>query len=316
MAEVRTKQPLADSPRPSEPGLTATKRKENGSTMDDGSPRRRSALHQALRDEFATRAVSFTPATCNRKLAPVRYEEARERPRPIPIGPFVSSTFASIQTTCPSSCVFKRRDGEKQGCYVDAGFTRIFGAKMDRAGLFATPLDVARAEAKLIDHAFNGKTIPQDGARGGRDLRLHVGGDARTASCAETLGKAAARWRARGGGTVWTYTHAWRAVRRAAWGQAVSVLASVERPDEIAEANRRGYPAAVVVEQFSDGSRTYDLDGHKVVPCPAETTGTTCAECRLCLDRDLLKLGVTIGFSVHGRDSVVAKERLRLKVIR
>ena len=48
----------------------------------------------------------------------------------------------------------------------------------------------------------------------------------------------------------------------------------------------------------------------KVVPCPAEDGKTTCVECRLCLDRDLTRLGVAIGFAAHGHQQASVVKRL------
>lgn len=269
----------------------------------------------------AAEAVHFTKASANRKLAPVRYEPHEGRLRPVPAGPFVSTTFATIQGSCPSSCRFKRQqDGTGGGCFADAGFTRIAAQQMDVAGVGFTPIQIAQAEAEAIDRAFSGAggwrltgdRIPQDGARGGRDLRIHVGGDCQDADSAAAIAGAAMRWRARGGGAVWTYTHGWREIPRDAWGPAISVLASVEIPGEIAEALERGYPAALVVAVFPAGDKAFHLPGvpTRIVPCPAETGRTTCASCRLCIDRDLVQLGITIAFQAHGPGALQAIRRL------
>src|SRR5207302_5585852 len=100
-------------------------------------------------------------------------------------------------------------------------------------------LRIAEVEARAID------TLTGD-----RLLRLHVVGDARTDAAARVLGAAADRYSRRGnaprhGRKVWAYTHAWRTVARASWGDAVSVLASVETVREAREAMQAGYAAAV-----------------------------------------------------------------------
>ena len=253
-------------------------------------------------------SARFHKVSANRKLAPVDLMDVGgARPRPTPRPPFVSSTYASIEATCPDSCAFKRA-----GCFADAGFTRHAGMLMDAAARGHAPLDVIREEAELIESAFGGGRIPQDGARGGRDLRLHVGGDIESAAGAELLGAAARDWRARGGGAVWSFTHRWRKVPRSAWGPDVSVLASVERPEDVAAARRQGYAAALVVDEF-ERDTAYELDGapgYKLVPCPAETRGATCASCRLCLDRPLLELGVVIGFQAHGQQAAKVRQTL------
>lgn len=184
--------------------------------------------------------------------------------------------------------------------------------RLDAVGLFYSADEIIAEEARQIDAAFNGGPIPQDGARGGRDLRLHVVGDASTLHGVRLLAEAAVRWRDRRGGKVWTYTHAWRGIPKDTWGEAVSVLASVELPEDIEIARERGYPAAIVVEAFPNGSKAYRLPGSdsKIVPCPAETGDAVCNQCRLCLDCDLLRAGKTIGFALHGQYRAIAEEKL------
>jgi hypothetical protein len=253
-----------------------------------------------------TGAARFHGASANRKLGPVDLVDVGgPRFRPVPRRPFVSSTYASIEATCPDSCEWKRK-----GCFADAGFTKIAGQLMDQAAKGRSGFGVMQEEARLIRWAFRGRRIPQDGARGGRDLRLHVGGDVDSARGAGVPGAAARDWRRRGGGAVWTFTHRWAAIPRAAWGPAVSVLASIEAPGQAAEAARQGYASALVVDQFAS-QRAYPIaPGLQLVPCPAETRGKTCAECRLCLDRPLLQLGLAIGFQAHGSGAGQMRERL------
>lgn len=255
-------------------------------------------------------AARFHAASANRKLAPVDLIQfpGQPRPRPIAQGPFASSTYVSIQSTCPDSCAFKR-----SGCFADSGFTKIAGEKMDAAARHRTPLEVIREEARLMRKAFRGGPIPQDGARGGRDLRLHVGGDVGTEEGARELGRAAGGWRARGGGSVWSYTHWWREVPRSAWGKHVSALASVESTRDFAAAAAQGYAPAIVVDHF-ESKRAFVAGGWRIIPCPAETSGAkrvTCVDCRLCFDGDgLLRRRSAIAFAVHGTGTKAAVEKL------
>jgi hypothetical protein len=217
--------------------------------------------------------------------------------------PYVSVTSTSIAKTCPDTCRFKGSPGRPGGCYSQCGFTRFDMEKLDRGASGLSPEEVILQEVRLIDDAFNGGCIPHDGARGGHDLRLHVGGDVGSAAGARLLAMVARRWRLRGGGTVWTYTHLWRSIPRRDWGEAISVLASVENATEIEEARSRGYASALVVEAFPTGGRAFVRPGTRalIVPCPAEITeGRTCIECRLCLDRDLLKINRAVAFQIHG----------------
>lgn len=228
------------------------------------------------------------------------------RVRTTPQPPYCAETYASISATCPE-CTF--RDA---GCYAQAGFTGHLVRSLDRAATDVGADNAAAEEAGLLDLAQNAGPIPQDGARGGRDLRLHASGDVRTSAGASSLGAAASRWVARGGGAVWTYTHAWRQVPRAAWGAVINVLASVEHPSDVWQAHRRGYAAAIVVPSHPS-ERAYSLGGVTVVPCPYETRSVTCVRCRLCLNADGLRdRGTAIGFAVHGQHHKRAQRQLQV----
>ncbi len=255
-----------------------------------------------------TTAARFYEMTCNSKLAPVRIEPYRSATyqgtgRPIPIGPFVSATRTSIAGTCRDSCRFKTK-----GCYERAGFTARLSDELDaiarKFGL--TPRMIAEQEAGLIDRAFGGRDVPD-----GRPLRLHVGGDTYDAPSARILSSAAARWLARGGGLVWTFTHAWRHISRDAFG-VISTLASVETGVAARAAMARGYAPAVVVPKHPS-DRRFKWYGLDLIPCPAETRERTCATCRLCFnDGELVKRGIGIAFAKHGRDA----SKIRLPVLR
>jgi hypothetical protein len=229
--------------------------------------------------------------------------------------PYCSSTYSSIEATCPNSCVFKNG-----GCYASAGFAKQTLRAMDHnaKALKLTGDEVIAIEATEIDATYTyGSGVPQDGGRhgtAGRDLRLHVGGDVSSTKGALMLAGAAARWLMRGGGTVWTYTHRWERVPRDAWG-VISVLASVEDTEAAERAHALGYAPALVVAAHKS-RKAYDLQGVRrrklrVVPCPAETGTTTCVKCRLCLDQDLHKMGVAIGFAAHG----LGAHKVRLKLL-
>jgi hypothetical protein len=248
----------------------------------------------------------FIAKSANRKLSPVRYEPAKLRPRPVPIGPFVAQTSVSIAATCSNSCAWKNN-----GCYAQTGFTGFAVRRLDDAAHGFTSAEVIHLEAQAIEQSFGGGMVPQDGARGGRDLRLHVTGDVGSSAGARRLGDAAEDYKARGGGSPWTFTEQWRKIRRGAWGP-ISVLASVAAPEEIEEARRAGYAAAIVVERFPSPKAFY-LPGTtaRLIPCPAEVTKkTTCVECRLCLDRDLLAMNAAIAFEAHGPGKKKVKQAL------
>lgn len=230
-----------------------------------------------------------------------------------------ATTYAA-QTSCPSACVFK--DGG--GCYAENGrlasaVTIPLNGAAALAG--AAAIDVALEEAAAID-ALYGSTIE------GRPLRLHTVGDCSTDETARIVSAAAERYMERGGGPVWTYTHAWREVARESWG-IVSVLASCETAEDCSAAAARGYAPSIVVEEFAS-DRLYDLLAEEscrtasvsrgtsrrntgstqsalrltgqrpgtegapvtralILPCPAQTrANVSCASCRLCMNDSAL----------------------------
>ncbi|MFH0980438.1 MAG: hypothetical protein V2A79_02735 [Planctomycetota bacterium] len=192
-----------------------------------------------------------------------------------------AATYVS-QATCPDSCPFRG-----QGCYAESG-PIAWAATSKVNGSKIRPYGLARQEAREIDR------LPAD-----RPLRVHVVGDCRTDGAARVVSGAMARYARRGQTVAWTYTHAWRQIRKASWGKA-SVLASVEAVKDIRAARARGYAAAVVVAEHVS-ERPYVVDGEKILACPAESGKTDCARCRLCTRTDWLKRNrISIGFAAHG----------------
>ena len=249
-------------------------------------------------------AACFVTRSQCRKLSPVSLspktptQSARLTCNP----PFVAATAVSTAATCPPDCPFW------ECCYYLTGLSKNQAIRLNKAAVGMTSQQVIAQEVKLIDRAFGGRGIPQDGASGGRDLRLHVGGDVGGTQDALMLAAAAHRWGIRGGGRVWTYTHRADEIPRDAWG-AISVLGSAEIPADIEVLRSAGYAAAIVVPDFLS-RRPFKLSGSSatVVPCPYELDETrTCVECRLCLDVDLLSHNLAIGFRAHGTRAELAK---------
>lgn len=203
----------------------------------------------------------------------------------------VDATYVSIKASCPKSCPLM---GE--GCYAQLSYVGMTNHRLDEEAAGFSPLQAARAEAKAIDNSYKGGHIPQ-----ARALRIHVAGDSRTIAGTRLVNGAVKRWRERGGGDVWSYTHAWKNVPRKEWNQ-VSILASVTTVDEVVAAREKGYaPAIVVGEHVSE--KAYQLEGSdtKWIPCPAQTRGVGCTDCRLCFNADRLHDGnYGIAFAVHG----------------
>ncbi len=209
-----------------------------------------------------------------------------------------AATTHAAQVSCPDSCVFK--DGG--GCYAESGRQgKVVTSRLneDAAAAGASALDVARVEAKALD------AMP---ITIGRPLRLHTVGDCASDAAAVIVSAAAERYMERGGGPVWTYTHAWRDVARASWGR-VSVLASCETAADVDVARARGYATALVVEEFES-----DRLNDRVLPCPAQTRGRSCSDCRLCFnDAGLMERGYSIGFELHGIPYAIRAARAALR---
>jgi hypothetical protein len=210
----------------------------------------------------------------------------------------VDATYVSIKASCPKDCPLM---GE--GCYAQLSYVGITTHRLDDEAAGFSPLKAARAEAKVIDESYKGGDVPT-----GRDLRLHVAGDSRTITGTRILNKAVKRWRQRGGGACWSYTHAWKNVSRQEWDQ-VSILASITTVDEVSAARQQGYAPAIVVSEFPS-EKAYQLPGSDIkwIPCPAQTKeGIGCSDCRLCFNADrLFKQNMGIAFSAHGvrRDNI------------
>lgn len=210
-----------------------------------------------------------------------------------------AATYVARQS-CPTSCPF-----QSSGCYAEHDNTRTHWDRITAGSHGADPLTLARREAEMIDAA------PAD-----RDLRLHVAGDSITEAGTELIASACGRYvdrakRERGLDVkVWAYTHAWRTVPREAWGS-VSVLASCETADDVQHARERGYAAALVVAEFA-GEAAHAVGGERIIPCPQQTRGATCTDCRLCFsDARLRERRLAIGFAVHGWGFNKAKAALR-----
>lgn len=220
----------------------------------------------------------------------------------------VSTTYAPISVTCPSTCELRK----SRTCYAMGGMVGFVVSRIEKAAVGLSRSDAAKQEAAAIRGAFSGGNVPQDGARGGRDLRVHTSGDCSTRTAAALVGAACADWRRRGGGDAWTYTHAWKSVTRVSWGTAVSVLASLDSLADAAKAVAAGYAPARVVPSFPNGNKSWTEAGVRWIPCPAQTREDTgCADCRLCFgDRGLAARNSGIAFAAHGMRANALKKHL------
>lgn len=219
----------------------------------------------------------------------------------------VDATYASIQATCPKTCPFM---GE--GCYAQMGMTAYHTRRLDVEAQGMSALAIAKAEAKAIDQSYKGGKVPE-----GRDLRIHVAGDARSATATRIIAKAIDRWKARGGGRAWSYTHAHDKVPRTAWGQ-VSTLASVESVSQVKAARQQGYAPAIVVSEF-ESDKAFKLPNCDTtwIPCPAQTKPggkeIGCTDCHLCMKADwLFETNRGIAFAAHGVGQKKIKRHLEM----
>jgi len=220
----------------------------------------------------------------------------------------VAATYAATNLTCPTSCALRQ-----DGCYAETGMVAIHTNRLNEGVTDGMRPEVAaRQELHAIVQAFAGGPIPQDGTKGGRDLRLHVAGDARTRKAVKLLAKGAASWLARGGGSVWSYTHAWKTVPRSDWKH-VSVLASLEDPALANAARAQGYAPALVVGSHAS-PKAFELEGTTWIPCPAQTQDdVACSECRLCMKADWLRdTNRGIAFAAHGVRQNKARKHLKV----
>jgi hypothetical protein len=216
----------------------------------------------------------------------------------------LSTTYVS-QASCDATCrLHPANNNGETVCYANSDHAGLWTRTVNGSPVFGA-MALARNEAAAID------TLT-----GREPLRLHVVGDCATNGAAKAVAAACDRYFARGGGKAYTYTHAWRSVRRDAWGN-VSVLASCEIADDITAAKKRGYATAVVYGGPMQEKPFVMVDSkgneHTCITCPAQLTAmraktnpdtarVNCATCPfLCRsDKNLQAKGITVAFHAHG----------------
>jgi hypothetical protein len=230
----------------------------------------------------------------------------------------IAATHVGTDRTC-QACKLKDPDPVtgKIPCYYRSGFrTAPLDARMNEAARVqkASVVRIAKAEARLIDRLLTGKKRDGSNRVTGRPLRIHVGGDTPTKEAAVIVAAAARRFTERVQAPAYTYTHSWRDVPRSAW-EGVSVLASIESTADGRKALKRGYAPAVIVERFN-GSKAFELDGVRWIPCPAQTRDdVSCDSCRLCMNADALRdRGTGIAFAAHGNNTKATQAIVRAAV--
>lgn len=206
----------------------------------------------------------------------------------------LDAVYIAIAQSCPSECPFKPVD-ENQGCWATVGRVGILNSRLEKEAVGMDKRSLGREVARAIDASW------PSGVNEGQMLRLPVAGDLAVKSAVEPVVSAVRRWVGRGGKGAWGYTHAWRRVDRSTWGE-VSVLASVETLREAKQAEKRGFVPARVVAEFPNGSKAWVEGGTRFIPCPEQTVGVTCDECKLCFDdKKLRDRGAAIAFKAHSQ---------------
>lgn len=80
----------------------------------------------------------------------------------------VSTTYTSIEASCPPTCKLR-----ENGCYGQQGHVGMVNARLSRGVTAPDSLQAALDEAAAIRAGiakFRGGKVPQDGKKGGRDL--------------------------------------------------------------------------------------------------------------------------------------------------
>jgi hypothetical protein len=200
------------------------------------------------------------------------------------------------QQSCHEDCPLK-----KNGCY----------AEMHRAGLHTHRLNGKARDLKMGLGKLRLKLALQEAAgirslSGKRKLRVHVVGDCATPETATIVGKAMVDYEnKRHRKAAWTYTHSWRHVPLEAWAGA-RVLASCEKPEDVAKALAKGYAVALVTP-FHPSNKVYQYGGLNVLPCPAQFKSeegkrtVTCEDCNICQNPQMLRdRNLVVGFQPDG----------------
>lgn len=207
------------------------------------------------------------------------------------------SITATSQFSCDPDCPFM---GE--GCYAENGpmgyVTRRLNS-YDREHQ-PSPEETARAEADAIRKLT-----------GENPLRLKTVGDCRTNEAVAIVREAVDEYQAKHGASVWSYTHAWRKVDRASWGD-TSVLASCETEDDVRRATAEGWACAAVFDGAVPLPKQFG--GLNVIPCLQQTgAAPDCYSCGMagpddgsvpstpiCSKDGKLRGRALIGFRGHG----------------
>lgn len=192
------------------------------------------------------------------------------------------------QDSCPTSCPLMG-----SGCYARG---RIFGIP---ARLGTEAVDGYAAVTDLVEK------LPQ-----GALFRANVSGDVLDDAGEPDRPYIAALSHVateRPDVDVFSYSHAWRTLTPDI-APGVTINASCDSQADIEAAAAAGWPTVVTDTGEADSLIGQTVAGRKVVQCPAQTRGLTCAECRLCARPERRS---TVAFVVHGSGKRLAANSIR-----
>lgn len=102
----------------------------------------------------------------------------------------------------------------------------------------------------------------------------------------------------------WTYLHSWPDRSPAEFPRNFVPNASCETAEEIEKAQANGWDTVLVATGEDDPLLGTKIADKRVIVCPNQTRGVTCAECRLCMKQDR---AVTIAFLPHGAHKKISQ---------
>ena len=199
----------------------------------------------------------------------------------------LSTTHVS-QHSCPGAkdsdnhpCLFFNA-----GCYAEWQGMQPFTTKRLNSNETTNRSTLAKIEARAIRTELDGKA----------DLRVHVVGDCATTTAASRVGSAMVYHTSRYGKRAWTYTHAYRTVKAAAW-QGAQVLASIHNTRDFHKARAQGYRTFALATNEAHPTHKVYTDkqtGLRVLPCPAQFkhangTKVACVDCSICQDPNVTR---------------------------
>lgn len=214
---------------------------------------------------------SFSPLTRNEKLG-------------------FMATSMSPKQTCPDSCALKVK-----GCYAQAGRLNINWERLSR-GEYGLSFDELLSGLKKLPKGF-GFRHNQAGDLCGDNLLIDTKKLSQLTSAVSHLHAYAYTHKPvlKGKAHPATLKKNRKAIKKAN-DEGFTVNVSCDRMNEVDEALSLGIAPAVVVLPINAPKTQFTKGGNKVIVCPNQVSGVTCADCMLCHKQR----SVTVGFRAHG----------------